>query len=255
MMKSEIQFAKGFFTAKVLKIGVVNVIGGLLMGYIIGFVGVYNTLIELNDNCTRYESDLACGSLKHTNCVWSAANNTCMFGDFNCDAFGVDEGACGEHSMCAFDYDSGVCHHRVGFGAVNKGIFVGAMTVGGMVGGSIGGMVIKRIGLKSTLVLSGAISIFASLLIHLSRGFDVYAILVISRAVFGVSGGFLCVAAPMYIEEMAPETYRPTLGVFFQIFVTFGIFLVALMGLIVEPPQEHPQGAKQRGPHSDGHGG
>ena len=232
---STAEFVRGFGSAAVLKVAIVNIIGGILMGYIIGFVGVYDTLNGINQNCTRYETEIACGSLHHANCMWDVANNTCLFADFNCKSIGNDQDMCDDHDMCQFDHKAEKCEHQIGLNAVKVGIFAAAMTVGGMMGATVGSFIINHIGRRPTIILSGLICVAGSLIIHLSRAFDIYALLVIARVFFGMGGGLLCVVAPMYIEEMAPEAYRSPLGVFFQLFCTLGIFMAAAVGLIVEP--------------------
>ena len=54
--------------------------------------------------------------------------------------------------------------------------------------------------------------------------------LIIGRAFIGISCGGFCVAAPLFIGEIAHKSIRGTLGSFFQLMITIGILFVYGVG-------------------------
>jgi MFS family permease len=56
------------------------------------------------------------------------------------------------------------------------------------------------------------------------------AMLIIGRVFLGISCGGFCVAAPIYIGEISQKEIRGTLGSFFQLMITIGIFYVYVVG-------------------------
>lgn len=56
------------------------------------------------------------------------------------------------------------------------------------------------------------------------------AMLIVARVLIGIAGGAFCVAAPMYIGEIAQKEIRGTLGSYFQLMITIGILFVYAVG-------------------------
>lgn len=56
------------------------------------------------------------------------------------------------------------------------------------------------------------------------------AMLIVGRVFIGVAGGAFCVAAPLYIGEIASKEIRGTLGSYFQLMITIGILFVYAVG-------------------------
>lgn len=56
------------------------------------------------------------------------------------------------------------------------------------------------------------------------------AMIITARVFIGVAGGAFCVAAPMYIGEIAEKEIRGTLGSYFQLMITIGILFVYAVG-------------------------
>ena len=229
------EFLAGFFTLVVLKVAVVNIVSGTLLGYSIGFIGVYDQLVKTNENCTLYQSNLACTSLQHTLCEWDYRNGTCVFSDIECNTWHLQEDACKSHSACTFDSKSKLCQHNVGFDSVKMGMFAGSMIVGSWFMSVPAGNLVDHIGRKKSIILVGIFGLLGSILVHIARGSDVYALLIIGRVVIGVSGAMACVACPVYCNEMSPEAYRGPVGTLFQVFITLGIVIAALIGVMVNP--------------------
>jgi len=56
------------------------------------------------------------------------------------------------------------------------------------------------------------------------------SMLIIGRVFTGIAGGAFCVAAPLFIGEIAQKEIRGTLGSYFQLMVTIGILFVYAVG-------------------------
>lgn len=59
------------------------------------------------------------------------------------------------------------------------------------------------------------------------------AMLVVGRALLGISGGAFCVTAPTYTGEIAQKEIRGSLGSYFQLMLTVGILFVYVLGAYV----------------------
>lgn len=114
-----------------------------------------------------------------------------------------------------------------------NGVFAGSMIVGCLIGSIFAGSIAKRLGPKICFFIVGLVAIICSVLYHVSTAIDQFWLLCAARLIIGVVLGLVCVAAPMYVSENASEKYSKMLGVLFQVFTTFGIFLAALVGLLV----------------------
>lgn len=89
------------------------------------------------------------------------------------------------------------------------------------------GIIINYIGRKGSLLslvvpflIGWALIIWAT---HLSM-------LIIGRVFLGICCGGFCVAAPLFIGEIAQKEIRGTLGSFFQLNITIGILFVYAVG-------------------------
>lgn len=94
------------------------------------------------------------------------------------------------------------------------------------------GMVCDTIGRRGALLLliipysiGWALIIWAKTLLMLYIG----------RFVTGMAAGACCVAAPLYINEIATKEIRGNLGSYFQLMVTMGIFFAYLIGKFMIP--------------------
>lgn len=89
------------------------------------------------------------------------------------------------------------------------------------------GFLINLIGRKpAMLLLVVPFTIGWALLIFAQNVIMMY----IARFILGISGGAFCVAAPMYTGEIAEKEIRGTLGSYFQLMITIGIFFVYIVG-------------------------
>ncbi|EPY19283.1 lmgt2 [Strigomonas culicis] len=105
------------------------------------------------------------------------------------------------------------------------------MIVGCFFGSFVGGPLSRLIGPKLVFLLVGIAGVICSVMYHISVALDLFWVLCVFRLVIGVFLGVCCVAAPMYVAENAHPKYAKMIGVMFQVFTTFGIFLAATMGL------------------------
>jgi len=53
----------------------------------------------------------------------------------------------------------------------------------------------------------------------------------VGRFLFGIAAGSITVYVPKYVEEVSPTKHKGTLGTYFQLFLTFGIFVGPLVAL------------------------
>lgn len=89
------------------------------------------------------------------------------------------------------------------------------------------GVIINVLGRKnSMLALVAPFLIGWALLIWASH----ISMLIIGRVFIGISCGGFCVAAPLFIGEIAEKDIRGTLGSFFQLMITIGILFVYAVG-------------------------
>ena len=211
--------------------------GGMLAGYNIGYVGIYTTFHTISCNCTEYKSPDACSAVKNSDCAWLGLPEAgaCIFKDVAlCELRNETECNKNEDS-CFFDQDSKTCKHNAGWDSTKVGIFAGAMIIGAMAGSFGAGPVLDLIGRKKTLFAIGAVATVAAALVAIGSGINSFALLVIGRIVMGLSVGASFVSGPLYVEETSPEDKRQPMGVAFQIFLTFGIALAAVIGLALNP--------------------
>lgn len=232
-------YIRGFFTIAVLKIAMINLVGGGIFGLGIGFVPIHTTFMEISQNCTLYESPSACATVSGTNCHWGMSSTSnqseCLFNDpIDCRSK-TDSGSCSGVSYCVWTYDDKLCVHSAGYTAAESGVFSGAMIVGGLLGSLAIGHIVNRIGRKKCMIFIGLLSVVSSVLVHVSSATFTYGLLIAARLLFGIAMGALCCVGPMYVEEMVPDDYRKPVGVLFQVFCTFGIMLAALIGLLLNP--------------------
>ncbi|CCW70042.1 unnamed protein product [Phytomonas sp. Hart1] len=107
------------------------------------------------------------------------------------------------------------------------------MIVGCMIGSFFAGPIAKRLGPKLSFFVIGCVGVVSSVLYHIATAADQFWVLCIGRLLIGLVLGLVCVACPMYVSERACPKYSKMLGVLFQFFTTFGIFLAALVGMAV----------------------
>lgn len=105
------------------------------------------------------------------------------------------------------------------------------MILGCLFGSFFAGPLAVKIGSKLSFLLVGIVSLVSSILYHVSAATNEFWVLVVGRFVIGLFLGVVGVACPMYVDQNAHPKYKRMIGVLFQVFTTFGIFLAAMMGL------------------------
>eukprot|EP00796_Vickermania_ingenoplastis_P000667 gene667-biopygen560 len=232
-----VEEAPGFFSCATLKVAQVNLITGLMYGYMIGYVGVYSTMYDFSTTCSDYKSRGSCTSLENVNCDWVTEGTGAPYCGWvdqpACKQLYFDEHSCEQVHRCTWDYSDKKCGNEHGYTAMQKGVFAGAMTVGGIVGNIIGGQVMVVLGPKRTFLAVGVSSLLGGVLYHVSIAVDSFWCLCVSRLVVGVACGAVCIAAPMYVALNAAPRYRDSIGCMFQLSLAFGIFLASFVGLCV----------------------
>jgi sugar porter (SP) family MFS transporter len=106
------------------------------------------------------------------------------------------------------------------------------VTLGGMTMCIPTGFLCDLIGRRKTLLL---------LIVPFATGWSLIlfsnsiVMLYLGRLTTGMAAGASCVAAPLYTSEIAQKEIRGTLGSYFQLMVTIGIFLAYLSGKFLAP--------------------
>lgn len=105
-----------------------------------------------------------------------------------------------------------------------------AMTLGAGSVCILTGYIINLIGRKTTMLLLVVPFTVGWMLLIFAQN---VTMLIIGRALLGVSSGGICVVAPMYTGEIAEKNVRGMLCSFFQLLITIGILFVYVVGAFV----------------------
>jgi MFS family permease len=100
--------------------------------------------------------------------------------------------------------------------------------LGGIFSFSTAGALTELFGRKWIMFLSGLLFVASAPIIGLSHG---YWLLLVGRLFHGLSGGFACVAVPLYLAECLPAESRGKGTALFQLLLTAGLVAAALIGL------------------------
>lgn len=224
----------------ILKVALVNFIGGLIYGFHIGFVPIYLYYNDVNTNCTKMTSEAACTHLSFVTCRWAPPHGNaslsmeCQFPEpLPCDLLNYDQ--CSNIDYCYNDYDLDRCLHKVGWDPTQTGVFAGAMLLGAMIGSFFVVYLMTKFGRRKSLMVAGIVGVIGSVLVSVGRAVDVYVVVIAGRVICGATCGIGCVVAPAYVNEMSPEQFKSRLGCVFQVAVTFGICVAAATGLAICP--------------------
>lgn len=101
------------------------------------------------------------------------------------------------------------------------------LAIGALLGALPVGVLAQKIGRKPTILLLTIPFMLHWLLTIFANG---AGMLIAARFFAGLSTGGICVAAPMYIGEIAETSIRGSLGAFFQLFLTVGILFTFVIG-------------------------
>lgn len=219
----------------------VNVVGGLLVGYAIGVVPITMTYRSMIFNCTGYEHESSCTSISFASCGWNE-NRTTTLNSTNCYFSAhetticrnrTDEGQCATAHGCRWYHTR--CVHDFGWATWQEGLYASAMIFGALFGSPLANVFLSTFGRKKTIGAIGGWGLIAAASMTLGWHFDLYFVIVVGAVAIGFSVGMSSVGCPMYCGEMAPFQYKNLIGVLFQVALTFGIMLAAFMGFVMKP--------------------
>ncbi|KAH9578009.1 Major facilitator [Trypanosoma melophagium] len=210
--------APAFFSLKNLKVAQVQVVGGTLCGFSIGFVAVYARLYLISTDCSMYKTPTACNTVLNADCVWNTTSNVCGWKGFTCGLVHNTETACLADKRCNWVYSDDICKNPTGYSATYNGIFAGAGVVGALIGSIFAGRFIARFGHKVSFLVIGIVSVVASVMYHAAAAADQFWVLCVGRLLIGTVLGLVCVACPMYVDQNAHPKNSKVDGVLFQVF-------------------------------------
>ena len=104
---------------------------------------------------------------------------------------------------------------------------VAAVLGGGMLSSLVAGFFADWFGRKTMMIVSGFLFVASVLLITLSHGFP---LLFAGRLLQGLSGGIIAVVVPLYLAETLSAHHRGRGSAIFQLMLTIGIAMAALIG-------------------------
>ncbi|MEJ6006227.1 MFS transporter [Paucibacter sp. AS339] len=108
------------------------------------------------------------------------------------------------------------------------GFIVAAVLLGSVLSSLFAGALADWIGRKKVMVLSGLLFALSIPIIALAEG---YMPLLLGRLLQGISGGLIGVVVPLYLAECLPAEQRGRGTAMFQLLLTIGLVVAALIGL------------------------
>lgn len=117
-----------------------------------------------------------------------------------------------------------------GLSAGLHGLAMGAALYGTVLGSLLGGWPADRFGRRATLLWIGALYFSSAVWSALATGVYSFSL---ARFIGGLGVGISTVAAPMYIAEIAPPTWRGRLAGMFQFNIVFGILVAFLSNAVI----------------------
>ncbi len=108
------------------------------------------------------------------------------------------------------------------------GFVVAAVLLGSVLSSLFAGALADLFGRRSVLVLAGALFTASIPVMALSEG---YGALLLGRLLQGISGGLIGVVVPLYLAEVLSPERRGRGAGLFQLLLTIGLVLAALIGL------------------------
>lgn len=108
------------------------------------------------------------------------------------------------------------------------GMVTAAFSIGGLVGGLGGGFLCDYLGRKNTLWLNNVFFIVGGLMLALSTNIPLFAL---GRIVVGLGCGVATAAVPLYLNEIATNGSRGSIGTLHQLATVTGLLAGQVLGL------------------------
>uniref|UniRef100_A0A1B6F454 Major facilitator superfamily (MFS) profile domain-containing protein n=1 Tax=Cuerna arida TaxID=1464854 RepID=A0A1B6F454_9HEMI len=103
--------------------------------------------------------------------------------------------------------------------------------VGGMLGGTLVGLIAKTLGPKRGLFWNNLFVFVSAILQGFSKSALSYELIVVGRFIIGINSGLNAGLAPMYLTEISPVNLRGAVGSTYQLVLTISILISQILGL------------------------
>lgn len=108
-------------------------------------------------------------------------------------------------------------------------IVVSSFALGGIFGGLLAGPIVNKLGSKKTMVLNDVVFMIGGILLAYTAR---YEYIIAGRILLGFGSGMCCTCVPNYVNEVCPTSkLKGALGIGHQAFITFGVFLINVLGM------------------------
>lgn len=108
---------------------------------------------------------------------------------------------------------------------------VSVFCIGGIIGGSLTGILAERMGRKGALLFNNVFAIIGGLLEAFTKTANSYEMLIAGRLFIGINCGLNGGLAPMYLSEISPVHLRGAVGTVYQLVVTISILVSQILGM------------------------
>ena len=128
----------------------------------------------------------------------------------------------------ALPYLEATASHAWQLSSQQLGFVVAAVLLGSVLSSLFAGMVADLIGRRGAMLLAGLLFTASIPIMALASG---YTPLLLGRLLQGISGGLIGVVIPLYLAEVLSPERRGRGAAMFQLLLTIGLVLAALIGL------------------------
>jgi len=110
-------------------------------------------------------------------------------------------------------------------------ILVSAFCVGGIIGGSLIGVISSRFGRKGGLLLINILMAIGGIFLFAAKYANSWEVLAVGRLIIGVNAGLNAGISPMYLSEISPVALRGAVGTVYQLIITISILISQVLGI------------------------